>query len=143
MLNFTGMLTAPPEPEKPTLESMTAERNDWRVYAREAGARNVQLRAQLVALSLERDMRQMAETSNGKLIVELAKAEKQRDELLAAARKAMDECCDLIGTPAGLALDDAILSIGRADSSTYPEKPAGPENERFTVGLFGTTKATP
>lgn len=37
-----------------------------------------------------------------------ANAEKQRDELLAAAQKALDECCDLVSTPAGDALASAI-----------------------------------
>lgn len=43
----------------------------------------------------------------------LGRYKQQRDRLLNAARKAMDECCDLVGTDAGLALDDAILACGK------------------------------
>ena len=35
----------------------------------------------------------------------------QRDQLLSAAQKAINECCDLIATPAGDALDAAINTV--------------------------------
>ena len=41
----------------------------------------------------------------------LRRLKKQRDELLAAAQKALDECCDLASTPAGNALEAAISSV--------------------------------
>lgn len=40
-----------------------------------------------------------------------AGAEQQRDKLLAAANKALDECCDLISTDAGNALQAAIAEV--------------------------------
>lgn len=47
-------------------------------------------------------------------------AERQRDELLAAAKQALDECVDLISTPAGDAL---TVAIAKAEGRPH-ERPA-------------------